>query len=333
MANEYPLVSVIIPVHPAKTEARSAAASKLLDYPREKLEIIVVRSTDLATYPSMKRNAAIRAAKGELIYFLDDDSVPLPGNLKRAVAHFADPKVQMVGGPNICPADAPTIERTFANVMGSWLAFGPSCARYRSVGKLRESNEKELISCNLVSRRGVLLESGGFDESLYPNEENALMDAVLKRGKLLYDPDMIVHRRPRSNFKSFAKMLYSYGGGRAQQFRLHPTAGSFINFVPPAFCLYLVALVVLAFMLPPVIILVISIPLALYLAAVLVQTFAVMARTSFMAEHSLRRGSLARVLQQDYARKTWRRDGYSIGDGAGLNAATDFKLDRATSNQ
>ena len=63
MANEYPLVTVIIPVHPAKTEARSAAASKLLDYPREKLEIIVVRSTDLATYPSMKRNAARRSRR------------------------------------------------------------------------------------------------------------------------------------------------------------------------------------------------------------------------------------------------------------------------------
>src|ERR1700743_3096506 len=245
MANEYPSVSVIIPVHPAKTEARSAAASRLLDYPKDKLEIIVVRSTDLATFPSMKRNAAIRAAKSDLIYFLDDDSVPLPGNLRRAVAHFADPKVQMVGGPNVCPADAPTIEQTFANVMGSWLAFGPSCARYRSVGKLRESSEKELISCNLVSRREVLLESGGFDESLYPNEENALMDAVLKRGKLLYDPEMIVHRRPRSNFKSFAKMLFSYGGGRAQQTRLHPTVGAVINFIPPAFLLYLVALLVL----------------------------------------------------------------------------------------
>jgi hypothetical protein len=281
MANEYPLVSVIIPVHPAKTEARSAAASKLLDYPREKLEIIVVRSTDLSTFPSMKRNAAIRAVRGELIYFLDDDSVPDPGNLKRAVAHFADPKVQMVGGPNICPSDAPTIERTFGNVMGSWLAFGPSCARYRSFGKLRESSEKELISCNLVSRRGVLLEEGGFNESLYPNEENALMDAVLKRGKLLYDPEMIVHRRPRSNFKSFAKMLYSYGGGRAQQFRLHPTAGSFINFVPPAFCLYLLTVLILvpARVLPVWTLL----PLALYLAAVLVQTLAVMARTNFMS--------------------------------------------------
>jgi hypothetical protein len=281
MANEYPLVSVIIPVHPAKTEARSAVASRLLDYPREKLEILVVRSTDLATFPSMKRNAAIRAARGELIYFLDDDSVPLPGNLRRAVAHFADPKVQMVGGPNVCPSDAPTIEQTFANVMGSWLAFGPSCARYRGVGKLRESSEKELISCNLVSRRDVLLESGGFDESLYPNEENALMDAVLKRGKLLYDPEMVVHRRPRSNFKSFAKMLFSYGSGRAQQFRLHPTAGSAINFVPPAFCVYLLAELILV----PTRVLPLwtLLPAALYLAAVLGQTAAVMMRTDFMS--------------------------------------------------
>jgi hypothetical protein len=281
MANEYPLVSVIIPVHPAKTEARSAAASRQLDYPREKLEIIVVRSKDLATFPSMKRNAAIRAAKGELIYFLDDDSIPLPDNLRRAVKHFADPKVQMVGGPNVCPTDAPTIEQTFGNVMGSWLAFGPSCARYRSFGKVRESSEKELISCNLVSRREVLLEAGGFDESLYPNEENALMDAVLKRGKLLYDPEMIVHRRPRSNFRSFAKMLFSYGRGRAEQFRLHPTAGSAINFVPPAFCLYLLAaaLCVATRVVPAWLGLA---PLALYLVAVVIQAVSVMSRTSFI---------------------------------------------------
>jgi hypothetical protein len=285
MANEYPLVSVIIPVHPAKTEARAAAASRQLDYPKDKLEIIVVRSTDLSTFPSMKRNAAIRAARGELIYFLDDDSIPQPDNLRRAAAHFADPKVQMVGGPNVCPPDAPTIEQTFANVMGSWLAFGPSCARYRSVGKLRESSEKELISCNLVSRRDVLLESGGFDESLYPNEENALMDAVLKRGKLLYDPEMVVHRRPRSNFRSFAKMLFSYGRGRAEQFRLHPTAGSFINFIPPGFCLYLLAVLILAPMraFPSWALALLLAPLALYLAAVAVQSVAVMARTNFMS--------------------------------------------------
>ena len=36
----------------------------------------------------------------------------------------------------------------------------------------------------------------------------------------------------------------TYGRGRAEQFRLHPTFGSALNLVPPLFCLYLLALVV-----------------------------------------------------------------------------------------
>lgn len=298
MANDtpLPLVSVIIPVHPAKTEARAAAASRLLDYPREKLEIIVVRSTDLATFPSMKRNAAIKAARGELVYFLDDDSVPQPGNLRHAVSFFSDPNIMMVGGPNLCPPDAPQLEQTFALVMGSWLAFGPSCARYRPVGRRRDSSEKELISCNLVARRDALLKAGGFDESLYPNEENALMDAVGKLGRLLYDPEMIVHRRPRSTLKSFLKMLFSYGGGRAQQVRLHPGIGSAINFVPPLFVLYLLA--------TPFLPLWCLLPLALYLAAVLVQTAAVAARAGFL--NGLRVLPLLAITNLLYGCGVWR---------------------------
>ena len=51
----------------------------------------------------------------------------------------------------------------------------------------------------LSELRAALLELGGFNEALYPNEENALMDELQKRGgKLLYDPDLAVARRPRS---------------------------------------------------------------------------------------------------------------------------------------
>jgi hypothetical protein len=160
--------------------------------------------------------------------------------LRRALAHFARPEVQMVGGPNLCPPDAPWLEQVFAVVLGSWLAFGPSRARYDRVGALRETSEKELILCNLLARRSALLELGGFDESLYPNEENALMDELQRRGaKLLYDPGLVVFRRPRSSLKAFARMLMTYGRGRAEQFRLHPTLGSALNFVPPLFVLYL----------------------------------------------------------------------------------------------
>jgi hypothetical protein len=37
-------------------------------------------------------------------------------------------------------------------------------------------------------------------------------------------------------------MLFNYGRGRAEQFRLHPTARSAANFVPPLFCLFLLLL-------------------------------------------------------------------------------------------
>jgi glycosyltransferase involved in cell wall biosynthesis len=234
-----PTVTVVIPARPGQAEVRAVTAARALDYPAEKLEIIVARGKQ----PSAQRNEAIRAAQGELIYFLDDDSIAPRENLRRGIGAFSDPQVKMLGGPNVCPPDAPALEKVFALVLASWLAFGPSRARYTPVGKLRTSSEKELILCNLISRRSDLLELGGFDEALYPNEENALMDDLQKQGgKLLYDPEFIVHRRPRPNLKSFARMLMTYGRGRAEQFRVHPTPGSVLNFVPPFFCLYLVAL-------------------------------------------------------------------------------------------
>jgi len=265
-----PSVTVIIAARPEQSEIKALTASRALDYPPDRLEIIVARGKQ----PSVQRNAALNAAHGELIYFLDDDSVPEPKNLRRIVGHFSDPKVMMVGGPNLCPKDAPPLEQTFALVLASWLAFGPSRARYTPVGSVRETSEKELILCNLVARRQAMLDLGGFDEKLYPNEENALMDQLqAEGGKLLYNAQMVVYRRPRHSLKAFAKMLRTYGRGRAEQFRVNPTMGSALNFVPPFFLLYLVALPFLFWGLTTWRVKVL-IPLALYALALLGQGLA-----------------------------------------------------------
>ena len=268
MSNVWPLVTIVIPTRPGQAEIPAVAASRALDYPREQLEIIVARGRQ----PAVQRNAALKMARGELVYFLDDDSQPKPDNLRKAVSHFSRPDVKMVGGPNLCPPEAPAVEKIFAVALSSWLAFGPSRARYAAVGKLRASSEKELILCNLIARRDALQELGGFDESLYPNEENALMDELQKRGaQLLYDPEFVVYRRPRPTLKAFCKMLLNYGRGRAEQFRLHPTFGSALNFVPPLFCLYLVLLPLLEFVfLSPLL----AAPLVCYALAVMLQTAA-----------------------------------------------------------
>ena len=124
-----------------------------------------------------------------------------------------------------------------------------------------------------------MLELGGFNEKLYPNEENALMDDIQNSGgRLLYDPELFVHRRPRSTLKSFVKMLMTYGRGRAEQFRLNPTFGSALNFVPPLFCVYLLALIILE-LLPlenhPLKFFA-AMPLAVYFVAIILQTLALM---------------------------------------------------------
>lgn len=262
MSGPLPIVTVIIPTRPDLSSVQALEGARRLDYPREKLEIILARGKQ----PSVQRNAALKTAAGEIIYFLDDDSLPAVENLRQAIPRFADASVKMVGGPNLCPPDAPSLEKAFALTMGSWLAFGPSRARYRSLGQVRSTSEKELILCNLLARRDALLELGGFNEALYPNEENALMDELQKRGgKLIYDPALIVHRRPRRTLRAFGKMLLNYGRGRAEQFRSHPTPGSALNFVPPLFCVFLVAAPFLGKLA--------AIPALAYLAVVLAQAF------------------------------------------------------------
>lgn len=267
MSSELPHVSIIIPTKPGQTEIAAVNAARELDYPHDRLEVIVARGKQ----PAVQRNTALRAARGELIYFLDDDSRPLPRNLRRAVECFQQARVKMLGGPNVCPPEAPRIEQVFAVVLASWLAFGPSRARYAPVGRVRATSEKELILCNLMARRDALLELGGFDESLYPNEENALMDELQKRGaELIYDPEFSVYRRPRATLGAFCRMLMNYGRGRAEQFRTHPTPGSALNFVPPLFCVYLLAATPLFLWLGWLA----FVPLALYALAVVAQTAA-----------------------------------------------------------
>ena len=272
MSDKLPSVTVIIPARPDEAEVTAVTAARALEYPADKLEIILARGKQ----PSVQRNTALRAARGELIYFLDDDALALPGNLRRAVEIFCDAKVQMIGGPNLCPKNAPFLEQVFALVLSSWIAFGPSRARYAKVGTVRETSEKELILCNMLGRRETLLAHGGFNEALYPNEENALMDNIQKAGgKLTYDPELFVWRRPRRTLQQFMRMLMNYGRGRAEQFRTTPTLGSLPNFVPPAFVVYLGVWLVLNLLMRftemLLVFMIYNIPMCFYLLALVLQ--------------------------------------------------------------
>lgn len=230
--------SIIIPVKPGGHVAALAALSEL-DSDSPDHEIIVAEGKK----PSRQRNMAAEEARGDVLYFLDDDALPTTDALKRLAANFSDPDVVAIGGPSITPADNTPFQRAVAWALSSAFGGGAIRNRYRSVGTLRDTDDRELILCNLAFRRDVYLSSGGLDERLYPNEENELIDRLLKSGKrLLHDPSMFVRRSQRPTLAAFIRQMKSYGKGRAEQ-TLITRSMSFKAIIPALFVLYVISLV------------------------------------------------------------------------------------------
>ena len=113
----YPPISIIIPVKNQPDIRDCLKSLELLDYPKDKIEVIVVDdgSTDstpqvIQTFKikaihlthtigaSACRNLAVKEAKGELIGFIDSDCVAHPNWLKELVPYFEEEKVGIVGG-------------------------------------------------------------------------------------------------------------------------------------------------------------------------------------------------------------------------------------------
>ncbi|MDD2501030.1 MAG: glycosyltransferase family 2 protein [Geobacter sp.] len=230
-------ISVVIPIKPGlASQAVSRIAS--LGWLSDHCELLVAEGTN----PSSQRNQAVQQANGAIIYFLDDDSLVTPDALQRLEQHFADPLVVAVGGPSLTPATDSLLQRGIGAVLGSVLGAGGVRNRYRVVGTVRQTTERELILCNLAIRRDAFLAAGGLDERLYPNEENELLDRLKKDGgKLLHDPLLAVERSQRSSIPAFVRQMYRYGRGRAEQTSIAGFNG-LMPFAPLAFVIYLMTL-------------------------------------------------------------------------------------------
>ena len=253
-------ISIIIPVKPGGA-VRALEPLRAASCPPDRYEVIVAEGTR----PSCQRNLAAAAARGDILYFLDDDSLIDPDNLDRLAHHFADPAVAVVGGPSLTPAEDSPLQQAFGMTLSSPLGGGSVRNRYRRTGRVRRTDDSELILCNLAFRKDVFIAAGGLDERLYPNEENELMDRLKAEGRaLVHDPDLVVQRSQRATVAAYLRQLYTYGRGRGEQTRV-TRRGKIASFLPALFLVYISTLLVV---LPPW---PIWLPLAAYLLLVACQ--------------------------------------------------------------
>jgi len=231
-------VSLVIPVAPYR-EAEIIESVKRLDYPKDQIQVIVVRGKN----PSNNRNRGAERALGEIIGFLDDDGIIGEDFLRNVVGFFEKyPEVDVVGGPQLTPKD----DEGFAKISGYALCskFGAAgvTSRYKR-GKLNlNADEKLLTSANLFVKKEVM---GGvkFDSSLWPGEDPKFIEDCKKVGfKVAYSPDFVIYHRRRPDVKDFIKQIFNYG-------RVRPAKESFFKIlkkpqflVPSLFVVYLIAL-------------------------------------------------------------------------------------------
>lgn len=185
------------------------------------VERIVAPHTGL----SRARNAAVAAASGETLAWIDDDEVAdrywLCG-VARALIRY--PEADVVSGP-VAPAELETPAQVWFEQFGghskgrgfTHAVFCPATAGMQSpVYPLPPFG----VGANLTTRAGVVEAIGGFDvalgagtRSLAGEDTLALTQVLLRGGTIVYQPSALVWHYHRRDLDGLYRQMVGYGTG------------------------------------------------------------------------------------------------------------------------
>jgi mycofactocin system glycosyltransferase len=241
VARALPSVTVVIPVRDRARELAACLASlERVRYPRDLLDVVVVDDGSVrpaavpggiglvrlerAAGPAAARNAGARAARSDLLAFLDSDCVAEPGWLDALVPELADPEVAAAGGRIV-----PVRERT-------WLERYEAVRSPLDLGTARGYAGPRLpvpflVTANLVVRRSDFESAGGFDAARRWGEDVDLCWRLREAGRqLVYQPAGRVRHRHRGSVPAFAATRVSYAASEAALLSRHPAGARWLGF-------------------------------------------------------------------------------------------------------
>ncbi len=222
-------LEVVLALGPSTDRTDEIATAMSLADPRVRL----VRNPSGRTPAAL--NAAVAAARHDVIVRVDGHGILPPGYVRTATQLLRETGADNVGG--IMAAEGTTaFERAVAAAMTS--RFGVGSARFHVGGQAGPADTVYLG----VFRRETLERLGGYDESYTRAQDWELNYRIRSSGgSVWFSPRLRVTYRPRSTVPALARQYYSYGRWRRAVLRQHPGSGTLRYLAPPVAVLAMAA--------------------------------------------------------------------------------------------
>jgi cellulose synthase/poly-beta-1,6-N-acetylglucosamine synthase-like glycosyltransferase len=197
-----------------------------LDYPQDLLEVIVVdgcskdATVEIAEKYRVKvisaplnapaaYNYAMKTITNETLGFIDADAKVEKEWLNKLVAYLDDPQVAGVSGS----IETWNAENVWARSIGYDLK-----SRYARLRK----DALRIATMNLLFKKSVIEEVGGFDEKLSSQYDTDLGFRITSRGyKIRFEPDAKCYHFNRSTLKAYFRQQLQYGKNTARLYLKH----------------------------------------------------------------------------------------------------------------
>lgn len=200
-----------------------------LNYPKNLLEVIVIDggSKDSTAkiaekYPAKviilpssapaAYNYSLKIAQGDVIAILDADVKVEKDWLSKLIIHLRDPQVAGVGGG---------IETwNHQSVLPRSIGYD---IKYRYSRLLSNNSIKRLATMNLLLRRNVLENVGGFDESLPTQYDTDIGHKITNKGyRLVFEPNAKCYHYNRPTWREYFKQQLRYGKNTLRLYLKNP---------------------------------------------------------------------------------------------------------------
>lgn len=167
------------------------------------------------------RNLGVKNAEGDIILFIDSDCYADEKWIEKILPHFSEPKIAGVTGQTKLWNTNHGVARFLACVGGRMDM--PTKQRFVKIAP----------TMNLAIRRNIVLEVGGFDESLFRGEDTELTYKVTKRHKILYEPEAVIWFKGSPALRVASKKCVNHFIGVGQLFAEYGFNKLFVRFSLP----------------------------------------------------------------------------------------------------